>query len=114
MENGSGPPVPPPPSAPLYRDTEASQGSSLLQVGLSIQTGGLHVAHTPGVGGVEEQEVRRDNLVAGHLDKISHSHVLPVLPHKLLGPPDIRHTGHDRIYSCFLCERAFVRLAMDF
>lgn len=88
-----------------YHHTEASQGSPLLQVGLSIQTGRLHVAHTLGVGGVEEQEVRRDNPVAGHLDKISHSHVLPAPPHKQLGPPDIRHTRRYGIYLCFVRVR---------
>ena len=77
-----------------HRDAEAGHRPPLLQVGLSIQVGRLYVTHTVGVRRVQEQEVCGDNLIAKHLDKISHSHILPTPLHKLLLFPEIRRVRH--------------------
>lgn len=85
-----------------HHDTDAGHGSSLLQVGLSIQAGGLYVTHTVGVGRVQEQQVRRDDLIADHPHKVSHSHVLPAFLHKLFGNPDVRHVRCRAVITEFL------------
>jgi hypothetical protein len=53
------------------------EGKFLLEVALTVEVGGLHVAHRVFLAGVEEEEVGGDDLGIANLDKISHLHFLP-------------------------------------
>lgn len=74
-----------------YGGAEAGHRPPLLQVGFSVQVGRLNVANTVGVWCVQEEEVCRDDAIAGHLHKISHSHVLPPPFHKAFLPTGTRN-----------------------
>lgn len=60
---------------------EAADDLPLLEVGLSIQCGGLNVAQAVRVTGAQQQNISREDLVTSQLDEVSHPHLLPVLLH---------------------------------
>lgn len=60
---------------------EAADDLPLLEVGLSVQRGGLDVAQAVGVTGAQQQDVGGQDLVASQPDEVSHPHLLPVLLH---------------------------------
>lgn len=66
---------------PSHQVVEAADHLPLLQVGLSIQRGGLDVAQAVGVAGAQQQHVGGEELVASQPDEVSHPHLLPVLLH---------------------------------
>jgi hypothetical protein len=67
-----------------YKLREATDHLSSLQVGLSVQVGGLNVAQPIGVTGGQEQNVRRDDLIAAKTHKVSHVDFFPESVHVLL------------------------------
>lgn len=64
-----------------HRVADSRHSCPLLQVGLSIQGGGLDVAQAVGVAGAQQQHVSGEDLVASQPDEVSHPHLLPVLLH---------------------------------
>ena len=56
---------------------EAADHLSLLQVGLSVQRGGLDVTQAVGVAGAEQEHVRGQDLVAAQPDEVSDPDLLP-------------------------------------
>jgi len=56
---------------------EAQHDSSLLQVGLAVEVGSLQVAGPALVGGMEQQDVGWDGLVAPQTHKVPHADVFP-------------------------------------
>lgn len=60
---------------------EAADDLPLLEVGLSVQCGGLDVTQAVGVTGAQQQHVSREDLVTSQPDEVSHPHLLPVLLH---------------------------------
>lgn len=64
----------------------------LLKVGLAIQIGRLHVAHTSGVGHVQKQDVCWDDLIGENLDEIPHPYILPSFFYKAPLAPGKRQT----------------------
>lgn len=70
-----------------YELWEATDHLPSLQVGLSIQIGSLDVAQSIRVTGGQQQNVRRDDLIAAETHKISHSDFFPESIHILLFLP---------------------------
>lgn len=66
---------------PSHQIKEAADDLPLLEVGLSVQRGGLDVAQTVGVTGAQEQNIGREDLVTSQPNEVSHPHLLPVLLH---------------------------------
>lgn len=60
-----------------YQSRKAWHHPPLFEVGLSIQIGCFHVAHSIRVGRVQEQDVSWDDLVREHSHKIPHPYILP-------------------------------------
>lgn len=71
-----------------YKLWEAADHLPSLQVGLSIQVGSLNVAQAIRVTGGQQQNVRRDDLIAAKTHKISHTDFFPESVHILLFLPD--------------------------
>lgn len=66
---------------PSHQVKEAADDLPLLEVGLSVQCGGLDVAQTVRVTGAQQQNISREDLVTSQPDEVSHPHLLPVLLH---------------------------------
>lgn len=66
---------------PPHQVKEAADDLPLLEVGLSVQGGGLDVAQAVGVTGAQQQNVGGEDLVTSQTDEVSHPHLLPVLLH---------------------------------
>lgn len=66
-----------------YKLREAADHLPPLQVGLSVQVGGLDVAQPVGVTGGEQQNVRREDFVAAKTHKVSHVDFFPESVHVL-------------------------------
>lgn len=66
---------------PSHQVEEAADDLPLLEVGLSVQCGGLDVAQPVGVTGAQQQDVGGEDLVTSQPDEVSHPHLLPVLLH---------------------------------
>lgn len=66
---------------PSHQVVEAADHLPLLEVGLSVQRGGLDVAQAVGVAGAQQQHVSGEDLVTSQPDEVSHPHLLPVFLH---------------------------------
>lgn len=66
---------------PPHQVKEAADNLPLLEVGLSVQCGGLDVAQAVGVTGAQQQNVGGEDLVTSQPDEVSHPHLLPILLH---------------------------------
>lgn len=66
---------------PPHQVKEAADDLPLLEVGLSVQCGGLDVAQAVGVTGAQQQNVGGEDLVTSQPDEVSHPHLLPVPLH---------------------------------